>query len=180
MPAILKDEGDLTSQTIDWGNGHTELYFGPTYKNYMEWLGVKPERFPDYIGDMKAAYGEERADYLLTAGGPHAVIFPNLFFGEMNLVFFQPINAHECIQWHTALQLEGASDALNARIMRNSEAAMGPAGLLLADDGAIAERARVALRDRADWLDVSRGSNREVTEPNGNVHSHISGDSTRR
>jgi phenylpropionate dioxygenase-like ring-hydroxylating dioxygenase large terminal subunit len=177
---VLEQENALTSQTIDWGGGHTELYFKPMYKNYMEWLGVKPDRFPDYVADMKKAYGDEKGEYLLIAGAPHAVIFPNLFIGEMNIVFFQPINAHECIQWHTALLLEGVSEELNTRILRNSEAAMGPAGLLLADDGAIAERAQYSLRDRADWLDISRGLNRQHVDAEGKIYGHVSDECTNR
>lgn len=177
---VLETEDALTSQTVDWGNGHTELYLRPMYKQYMEWLGVKPDRFPDYVAQMKEVYGEEKGHELLMAGAPHAVIFPNLFIGEMNIVFFQPVSANECIQWHTALLLEGVSDELNTRILRNSEAAMGPAGLLLADDGAIAERTQHSLRDRADWCDISRGLAREETEADGSIHGHVSDECTNR
>ena len=129
---------------------------------------------------MKAAYGEEKGDNILRDGPPHATIFPNLFLGEMNIVIFLPISAHECVQWHTPMLLEGAPDEVNQRIIRNSEAAMGPSAFLLADDSVISERQQIALRDRADWLDVSRGLNREHVDEMGVVVGHVSDECTNR
>ncbi|MFZ2124746.1 aromatic ring-hydroxylating oxygenase subunit alpha [Rhodoferax sp.] len=178
--AVIASEESLRSQTKDWGNGHTELYFSPTYTEYLKWFNTTPNRFPEYIAQMKAAYGEEKGDKILRDGPPHATIFPNLFLGEMNIVIFLPISANECVQWHTPMLLEGAPDEVNQRIIRNSEAAMGPSAFLLADDSVISERQQIALRDRADWLDVSRGLNREHVDEMGVVVGHVSDECTNR
>lgn len=178
--AVIASEESLRSQTKAWGNGHTELYFSPTYKRYLEWLNTSADRYPDYVAQMKAFHGEEKADQILRDGPPHAAIFPNLFLGEMNIVIFLPINANECVQWHTPMLLEGAPDEMNARIIRNSEGAMGPAAFLLADDSVISERQQIALRDRAGWMDLSRGLNREHVDDTGVVVSHISDETTNR
>lgn len=178
--AVIATEESLKSETKDWGNGHTELYFSPTYKRYLEWLNTSADRYPDYVAQMKAFHGEAKADQILRDGPPHAAIFPNLFLGEMNIVIFQPVSAHECIQWHTPMLLEGASDELNARIIRNSEGAMGPAAFLLADDSVISERQQIALRGEDAWLDLSRGLNREHVDDMGVVVSHISDETTNR
>jgi phenylpropionate dioxygenase-like ring-hydroxylating dioxygenase large terminal subunit len=178
--AVIATEESLKSETKDWGNGHTELYFSPTYKRYLEWLNTSADRYPDYMAQMKAFHGDAKADQILRDGPPHAAIFPNLFLGEMNIVMFQPVNAHECVQWHTPMLLEGASDELNARIIRNSEGAMGPAAFLLADDSVISERQQIALRGEDPWLDLSRGLNREHVDDMGVVVSHISDEATNR
>lgn len=178
--AAIATEENLVSQTKDWGDGHTELYFSPSYKSHMQWLGVKENRYPEYSRLMKERFGEEKGDQILREGPPHAAIFPNLFLGEMNIVIFEPVSAHECIQWHTPMLLEGVSDDVNQRILRQSEAALGPSAFLLADDSIISERQQIAMRDRADWLDVSRGLNRDYIDENGVITGHVTDECTNR
>ncbi len=178
--AAIAPEADLKSEARDWGNGHTELDFAPSYTTYLKWLNVTPDRFPQYIAQMKSAYGEDTGDRILRQGPPHAVIFPNLFLGEMNIVIFQPISANECVQWHTPMLLEDVPEELNRRIIRNSEAAMGPSAFLLADDSVISERQQMVLRDRADWLDLSRGLNRERVDAAGVLIGHVTDEGTNR
>jgi len=178
--AILESEADLKSQTKDWGSGHTELYLSPSYERPLQWLGSAPDRFPEYTADMKSAYGEEKADNILMEGPPHSAIFPNLFLGEMNIVIIQPINANECVQWHTPMLLDGVSDEVNSKIIRQSEAAMGPSAFLLADDGIISERQQIALQGKSDWLDLSRGLERETIGDDGILAGHISDETTNR
>lgn len=178
--AVIQSEESLLSQTKAWGNGHTELYFSPTYKRHLEWLNTRADRYPDYAAQMKAHHGDAKAEDILRNGPPHAAIFPNLFLGEMNIVIFQPISANECVQWHTPMLLEGAPDELNARIIRNSEGAMGPSAFLLADDSVISERQQIALRDRAGWIDLSRGLNREHVDEMGVVVGHVTDECTNR
>lgn len=178
--AAIASEESLLSETKDWGNGHTELYFSPTYKRNLEWLNTSADRYPAYQAAMKDFHGEAKAAEILRNGPPHAAIFPNLFLGEMNIVIFQPISAHECVQWHTPMLLEGAPDDMNARIIRNSEGALGPSAFLLADDSVISERQQIALRDRADWMDLSRGLERERVDEMGVRVSHVSDETTNR
>lgn len=178
--AALASEESLRSEAKDWGNGHTELDFSPTYDTYLKWLNTTADRFPDYVAKMKATYGEQKGDRILREGPPHAVIFPNLFLGEMNIVIFQPVSANECVQWHTPMLLEDVPEDINRRIIRNSEAAMGPSAFLLADDSVISERQQMALRDRADWLDLSRGLNRERVDEAGILVGHVTDEGTNR
>lgn len=177
---VLASEENLTSTSKVWGQGHTELYFSPTYKEYLEWFNTNASRFPGYIAQIKAAYGEEKGDAILRDGPPHAVIFPNLFLGEMNIVMFQATSAHECVQWTTPMLLEEVDSEINHRIIRHSEAAMGPSSFILADDSVISERQQMALRDRADWLDISRGLKREYVDEQGLQTSHITDETTNR
>ena len=116
----------------------------------------------------------------MTDGPPHATIFPNLFLGEMNIVIIQPINANECVQWHTPMLLDGVPEALNNKFIRQSEAAMGPASLVLADDGIISERQQIALQGRSAWLELSRGAERETSDEQGNKTGRVSDEGTNR
>jgi phenylpropionate dioxygenase-like ring-hydroxylating dioxygenase large terminal subunit len=178
--AAIASEESLVSETKDWGDGHTELYFSPSYKKYMEWMGVPENRYPEYTRLMKEAYGEEKGDKILRDGPPHAALFPNLFLGEMNIVIFEPVSANQCVQWHTPMLLEGVPDEVNQRILRQSEAALGPSAFLLADDSIISERQQLAMRDRADWLDLSRGMNRNHPDKDGVIVGHVTDECTNR
>lgn len=179
--AALGSEESLVSQTIDWGKGHAELDFSRTYKSYLLWLGVKnSERYAEYLRLMKEQYGEDKGDQILRNGPPHATIFPNLFLGEMNIVIFLPVSTNVCVQWHTPMLLDGVPDDVNQRILRQSEAALGPSAFLLADDSVISERQQIALRDRADWLDISRGLNRSEIDADGVTTGHITDEVTNR
>ena len=83
------------------------------------------------------------------------------------------------MKWHTPLLLDGVPDKFNERIIRQSEAAMGPSAFLLADDQVISERQQLALQGQSGWLDLSRGLNREVKK-DGVITSHISDETTNR
>jgi phenylpropionate dioxygenase-like ring-hydroxylating dioxygenase large terminal subunit len=177
--AINHKEEERLSRIIDWGQGHTAIDASTAYQRPYEWLGVTEDRVADYTKLMVAAYGEEKARRITTDGPPHAVVFPNLFLGELNIVIFQPISANEAVQWHTPMLLDGVPDSFNSRIIRQSEAAMGPSAFLLADDSVISERQQIALSGHSGWLDLSRGLNRE-REEEGVIMSHISDETTNR
>ena len=111
---------------------------------------------------------------MLWRGPPHALIFPNLFLGEMNLAIIEPVDAGRTVHHHTPLTLAGVEPSFNQRVLRQSEAAMGPAGFLLPDDAAASERVQVALGRSGGWMDLSRGRERELVEPNGDIVGHVS------
>jgi hypothetical protein len=67
------------------------------------------------------------------------------------------------------------------RLLRQSEAAMGPASFLLPDDVAIATRNQVGLNARSpEWLRLERGLNREWVDAEGRVVSHVTDETTNR
>lgn len=176
---LTAPEDQVEGITRDWGHGHSEIDFGPSYRHPLQWMGTSGDKFPEYVQSMEQAYGREKANELLTLGPPHAVLFPNLFLGEGNVVIFQPIDVNTSVQWHTPLQLEGVPEALNERLVRQSIAAMGPSAFLLADDAIIAERTQTALKGRSARLDLSRGLERE--QRNGEVIvSHLTDETTNR
>ncbi|PNG46098.1 MULTISPECIES: aromatic ring-hydroxylating dioxygenase subunit alpha [unclassified Variovorax] len=177
---LAQGEDQRRSKAVDWGRGHVALEHAPSYDRPLQWLGTTEEKVPDYVADMKAAYGEEAAIKKLMEGPVHASIFPNLFLGEMNVAIFQPISVNECVLWHTPLLLDGVAQQINTRIIRQSQAAMGPSSFLLADDSIISERQQTALDGRGGWLDLSRGLGREETHDDGAIWGHISDETTNR
>jgi phenylpropionate dioxygenase-like ring-hydroxylating dioxygenase large terminal subunit len=178
--SLMAPEEEVKSVTRDWGGGHTEIDFAPSYTQEMEWLGTTPEKCQEYIKALEQAYGYEKAHQIAHDGPPHAIIFPNLFLAEGNIVIFQPLGPNTCVQYHTPMLLKGVPDALNARIIRQSEAALGPSAFLLADDAVVAERTQMAISARGGWLDLSRGLNRERKLENGVIESHLTDETTNR
>ena len=142
------NEKDVRAVLRDWGNGHTEIDWAPGYKRPFDWFGGGPEgKFARYLSVMEQRYGREAAQKRAFDGPPHAIIFPNLFLAEMNIVIMQPVGVNECIQWHTPMFLKGVPE-FNTRLLRQSEAAMGPASFLTSDDATIASRNQVGLAAR--------------------------------
>lgn len=78
----------------------------------------------------------------------------------------------------TPVFFEGMHD-INDRVSLQCTGAMGPAGLIIADDAEIGDRNQIALHTTApDWLDISRGVDRETSDgEDAQVSSH-GGDET--
>jgi hypothetical protein len=108
------------------------------------------------------------------------LIFPNLFLGEMNLAIIDPLAPDLTVHYHTPLLLGGVSPEFNRRVLRQSEAAMGPAGFLLPDDATAAERMQIAFGHSGGWMDLSRGMDRERVDARGDRVGHVSDEVTTR
>ena len=187
---VVGGETGNDSRTIDYGGGHSELDMRPGYKAELAWLGVSPDKVSDYRTALMSKYGEERAGRSLWDGPPHAFIFPNLFLGELSLARVEPIAVNATIHHHTAIQFEGVDDQFNRRLLRQSEAALGPASFIVADDAVTAERMQTAFAgvesngnangSAPGWVDLSRGFKREAIDDHGRRSGHVSDEVTNR
>lgn len=180
IPDAFDPEEDLTVKHL--GAGHTELDFRPQYRKdgrSMQWAGSpRYERVKGYVDALRARHGQEVADMALLEGPPHTVVFPNLFLSQMNIVVFDPISAEETAMYITPVFFEGMDD-INDRVSVQCTGAMGPAGLILADDAEIGDRSQVALHTAfPEWLDISRGQSREFPDGNEAMASNRGGDET--
>jgi phenylpropionate dioxygenase-like ring-hydroxylating dioxygenase large terminal subunit len=153
----------------DLGNGHTENDLRPQFRQIgqpLRWFGATPERLPDYVSAMRTAHGEA-ANAILIDGSPHAMIFPNLFIAEIQVIVIEPRSVGETVQHITALQFRDAPD-LNERMLSQTVGSFGPAGMLLADDVEMYERNFRGVHARApEWLLLRRGTQRERPDERG-------------
>lgn len=174
---------DSTALTRDFGNGHTEFDLRPEWRRLdqpLAWFGTKPDRLPEYVAAMDAAYGPERARKIMIDGSPHTMIFPNLFIAEIQLFVIQPISVSESIQHVTAIQFKGGKD-INRRLRQQTMGSVGPAGFLLADDTEMYERNDRGARIRdPEWLVLTRGLHRETRDENGFLVGHSTDETTQR
>jgi phenylpropionate dioxygenase-like ring-hydroxylating dioxygenase large terminal subunit len=158
-----------TAVTRNLGNGHSENDLRPEFRKFaepMRWFGTTESRVPNYVAAMRARYGAD-AERILIEGGPHVMIFPNLFIAEIQTFNIQPVAVNQCVQYSTAIQLAGAPE-LNRRMVSQCVGSVGPAGMLLADDTEMYERNQRGVEAlRPEWLDVRRGLKRESVDDNG-------------
>lgn len=185
---VLGGESGNQSHAVDLGDGHFALDLRPSYRTELAWLGATRDKVSSYCDAMEGRYGPERARQLLWDGPPHAFIFPNLFLGEMNLAIVEPVGPGEMVHHHTAVQLRGVEASFNQRLLRQSEAAMGPAGFIVPDDAVTAERMQLAFAaarpawssQRRGWIDLSRGEAREQRNELGHKVGAVSDETTNR
>lgn len=171
--------GDAVAVTRGFGNGHVEVDPRPEFRRRdqpLSWFGTAPERMPDYVAQMNAAYGEERARQIMIDGAPHVMIFPNLFIAEIQIFVIEPVSATESIQHVTAIQFKGAPD-MNRRLRQQTMGSVGPAGFLLADDTEMYERNQRGLEIRnPEYLFLKRGEHRERRDEDGYRIGHSTDD----
>lgn len=177
---LVTKEEKLEAEARDLGGGHAELDYAPTYTKPLVWLGVEPNRYPEYTAAMEAVYGTALAAEILRAGPPHTFIFPNLFIAETAITMIQPVSVDRCVNWHTPLYLKGVPPEVNRRILRQGEVALGPSAFLLADDAIIAERQWHALNGAPLWMDLTRGLEREQHGERGVRSGHYSDETPQR
>ena len=178
---VVGDERTIKAVVRDWGGGHIEIDWSPGYQGAFEWFGGAPKSLvADYVVRMEQRYGTARAQQLLFEGPAHALIFPNLFLGETNIAIVQPVSVDECVHWHTPIFWKGVPE-FNSRLLRQSEAGMGPASFLMPEDLAIAARNHAGLQARhVEWLELSRGLNRETMDAEGRLVSHVTDETINR
>lgn len=171
--ALFDVELSNTSQARDHGNEHVELELRSGYNSELAWLGTTRQKVGSYFEALADAYGRAAAERIHWNGPPHALIFRNLFLGEMNIAMIQPVSPGATIHYHTPLLLNGVYEAPNRRILRQSEAAMRPASFLLANDAVIAKRMQggfaAGAQDDSSWVDLSRSADRERSDDAGLV-----------
>ena len=179
--AVVGEERTIKAVVRDWGNGHIEIDWSPGYQGAFEWFGgASPSLTDDYVAAMERRYGTARTQQLIFEGPAHALIFPNLFLGETNVAIVQPVSVNECVHWHTPMFWKGVPQ-FRSRLLRQSEAGMGPASFLMPEDLAIAARNQAGLQARhVEWLELSRGLNREVMDAEGRAVSHVTDETINR
>jgi phenylpropionate dioxygenase-like ring-hydroxylating dioxygenase large terminal subunit len=168
----------------DIGSGHSEIDYAPEYTRLDEefvWFGRTPRtKVPAYVAALEAAYGPERTHQALVVGPPHTLIFPNLFLAEMNVMTVEPLSSGESIAYTTPVLIPDAPE-INAKTLRRTEGAMGPAGFLIADDGEIGARNQFGLAAKEpEWVLLSRGAESDVDDDTGRINRDKSAETPQR
>ncbi len=173
-----------SSLTRDLGNGHVMLDYRPyNRENSARMQAVLPSRpgGKEYLEAMIARHGEERTREILTAGGTHLLVFPNLVIIGVHLRVIRPVTVdHTEVFLYPAL-LKGAPAEVNATRLRGHESFYGPAGGGATDDLEMFERNQMGLSARVDpWLLLARGLHQEQQDVDGTTVGQITDELTQR
>jgi len=124
----------------------------------------------DYLAAMERRYGPARAAHLLTYGGVHMCVFPNLVFLQAQMRLIRPVGVARTEVLSYPCRLKGAPQQLNEIRLRGHEEFFGPAGFGSPDDVELFDRNQVGLSAFVDpWLNLSRGLHEERTDANGTM-----------
>jgi ring hydroxylating enzyme alpha subunit len=178
---VIGDERSIKAVVRDWGRGHIEIDWSPGYERPFEWLGgASGSAVARYVAAMEERYGTDVARRRILEGPAHALIFPNLFLAETNIAIVQPLSVEECVHWHTPMLLRGVPE-FTPRLLRMSEAGMGPASFLMPEDVTVASRNQAGLHVRdVEWIELRRGLRREHVDGEGRRVSHVTDETSNR
>jgi hypothetical protein len=130
---------------------------------------------------MYSRHGKERTEELLTAGGTHLLVFPNLVIIGVHIRVISPVTINETKVFLYPTLLKGVPSQVNVARLRGHESFYGPAGGGATDDLEMFERNQMGLSAQVDpWLLLARGRNRESADVDGTVVGQITDELTQR
>lgn len=175
-------EGEATVEAF--ANGHAVMDLRSVATEVLrERLDIVPGA-PPPGADLDAYFGIEGAEdlYLASTGPPMNVsIFPNLNLGSINICEIHPLAVNRTRVVLRPLLLDGVPDDVNRIRLRYHEIGSGPAGFVQPDDVEMFERVAQGLAsEEVEWIQMTRGRERETVAGDGHRVSHISDETPQR
>ncbi len=179
--------GNSECDSKDLANGHSILDM--TIKNRH---GTRPVRNmlrgstsqssgAAYVASMTQRYGEARTAEILGASNVNLAIFPNLLIIGIQLRKTIPVSVTRTAVHLLPTTLKGVPDEINVARLRAHESFYGSAGGGAPDDVEMFNRCSEGLRVKgAEWLELSRGIEREHRDEEGNIVGHITDETPQR
>ncbi len=166
-------------ESKDLGRGHSILDTAPKRSsprlvtNILRG-NVSKEAGDAYVQSLVARYGDARAAEILAASNVNLAIFPNLLIIGVQLRQVIPVAVNRTDIFLTPTTLRGVPEEINVARLRAHEAFYGPAGGGAPDDVEMFNRCTDGLAVKgAEWLELSRGIDRETVSPDGVVAAHL-------
>ena len=178
--------GKSAGQNRDLGNGHSMLDFraynreGPAVGARIAQMRKTPwgER---YWGALCDRFGSERALDVLTAGGTHVAVFPNLVVLQNQIRMIRPVAVDRTEVLLNPVLLAGVPDEVNTTRLRTHEMFYGPGGGGVPDDIEMFRRVQIGLDSSVDsWIRFWRGRHREVRDADGTVYGQMTDELSQR
>jgi phenylpropionate dioxygenase-like ring-hydroxylating dioxygenase large terminal subunit len=174
-------DGDSAGQTRDLGGGHVMLDF----REYNRIKNLRPldtvAHMREYRDAMESRYGKERAAELISSGGTHVLIFPNLIIIGVHMRVITPVRVDETEVSLYPTTLEGVPAELNRIRLRGHEAFFGAGGFGQPDDLEMFARIQRGLcADVEPWLYIARGLHRQRADRDGSIVGQMTDEVTLR
>jgi len=135
-----------------WANGHGHT--GVSFSVHSGYSSI-----PEYMEQMVAAYGRERAERILGENRHNTIYFPNLMIkGPIQLArVFKPVAADRTLVESWSFRLVGAPDALLERTLAYNRLINAPTSIVGHDDWEIYRRAQEGLHAAGnEWVNLQR------------------------
>jgi benzoate/toluate 1,2-dioxygenase subunit alpha len=167
-------------QSKDLGNGHSILDMAPQRKSHGPvnniLRGSTSKASSDlYLESLVRRYGEERTSEILGASNVNLAVFPNLLIIGIQFRNVIPVSVNRTDVYLAPTTLRGVPEEINIARLRAHEAFYGSAGGGAPDDVEMFNRCTAGLRVKgAEWLELSRGIEREHLADDGSITAHIS------
>ena len=170
--------GDSVAETRDLGNGHVMLDYRPYNRAkggaMRTVLPTIPGASQDYLDAMVGRYGKERTQEIMTAGGTHLLVFPNLILIGVQIRVVQPVSVGSTEICLYPTLLKGVAQQVNLARLRGHEGFYGPAGGGAPDDLEMFARVQAGLQAQVDpWLIFTRGLHRQHRDPDGSIVGQV-------
>ncbi|HUA36249.1 MAG TPA: aromatic ring-hydroxylating dioxygenase subunit alpha [Candidatus Binataceae bacterium] len=179
--------GNADYESKDLGNGHSILDMTPKRRDGSRPVsnllrGATSQAASDaYVNSMIARYGEARTAEIFAASNVNLAIFPNLLIIGIQLRMTIPVHATRTDVHLLPTTLKGVPDEINVARLRAHESFYGSAGGGAPDDVEMFNRCSAGLRVKgAEWLELSRGIDREREEENGVIVGQITDETPQR
>jgi anthranilate 1,2-dioxygenase (deaminating, decarboxylating) large subunit len=173
-------------ESKDLGNGHSILDTSPKRQvarpvnNLFRGL-VSAEDNDRYLASLIKRFGEERTSEILGASNVNLAIFPNLLIIGVQLRQVNPVRVDRTDVYATPTTLRGVPEPINVARLRAHESFYGPAGGGAPDDVEMFNRCTEGLRVKAaEWLELSRGLERETESEDGVRSAHLTDETPQR
>jgi benzoate/toluate 1,2-dioxygenase subunit alpha len=166
-------------QSKDLGNGHSILDMAPQRRSQRPvnniLRGSTSKASSDlYLESLVRCYGEERTSEILGASNVNLAVFPNLLIIGIQFRNVIPVSVNRTDVYLTPTTLKGVPEEINVARLRAHEAFYGSAGGGAPDDVEMFNRCTAGLRVKgAEWLELSRGVEREHSAEDGSIAAHI-------
>jgi nitrite reductase/ring-hydroxylating ferredoxin subunit len=172
--------GNADYESKDLGNGHSLLDMapkrptGPRPTSNILRGATSQGATASYMASLITRYGEERTAEILSASNVNIAVFPNLLIIGIQFRNTMPISATRTDVHLLPTTLKGVPEEINVARLRAHEAFYGPAGGGAPDDVEMFNRCTDGLRVKgAEWLELSRGLEREQVSADGIISGHI-------
>lgn len=167
-----------------FSNGHAVMDLRTVATDALrERLDIVPGA-PPPEADLDRYFGIEEAEdlYLSSTGPPVNIsIFPNLNLGSINICEIHPLTVNRTRVVLRPLLLDGAPPDINRIRLRYHEIGSGPAGFVQPDDLEMFERVALGLAsEEAEWIQMTRGQERETVVAEDHRFSHVSDETPQR
>src|SRR5579862_2020742 len=174
-------------QSKDLGNGHSILDMSPRRAD-----GTRPSSnilrgstsrasSETYMDSLVRRYGQERTAEILAASNVNLAVFPNLLIIGIQFRMTIPKSATRTDVHLLPTTQKGVPDEINVARLRAHESFYGSAGGGAPDDVEMFNRCTDGLRVKgAEWLELSRGIEREHVDADGGRIGHITDETPQR